>query len=282
MAAELRKLAQDLKLRGFDVGGSLLEDSAHSWEKAGLIPNELQSVVPLAEARSLKNPEVKTDAEIPLGNVISEYKKGPLTPELVNSTWQNLWKIWGERVNHTFQVPTCDRTTGELARLQQERKAILLIPDELYTPKGLVLLGHMFPELGRLSVDYIDHTYITNDTDKGGSIDIEMFDESNSYNEKQAQRVIEKQGRNPQRLATYIVGSQFNKLLTGYYFDEGRRFSLLSGSQAGKAFPAYGLQEGKALLVQFSDNGFLFISWLSDDEKHIRDRGIRSEGVKRV
>ena len=41
-----------------------------------------------------------------LGRAISEYNKGHLTPELVNTTWQTIWKTWGESDSHTFQVPS--------------------------------------------------------------------------------------------------------------------------------------------------------------------------------
>lgn len=52
MAAEVKKLARELRSRGFSVGAHLLEDSAHSLNEAGLIPDELPAVeVPKALSR---------------------------------------------------------------------------------------------------------------------------------------------------------------------------------------------------------------------------------------
>ena len=76
-----------------------------------------------------------------IGPAIAEYKFQPLTPELVNKTWQTLWAEWGKRIGKTFDVPVCDRTIKELAKLQKENNAVLLIPDNV----SLVDLGKMFP-----------------------------------------------------------------------------------------------------------------------------------------
>lgn len=97
---------------------------------------------------------------------ISEYKEGPLTPELVNVTWQKIWKKWGENVSHTFQVPSCDRTPEDLAKLQKEGKTVLLIPDEVYTKEGLVLLGRIFPKMQSWSVQ--EGTTVVNKDNNGG------------------------------------------------------------------------------------------------------------------
>lgn len=172
-----------------------------------------------------------------LGLAILEYSKESLTPELVDTTWQTIWKTWGESVSHTFQVPSCDRTSEELAQLQREEKADLLVPDELYTKEGLVLLGRIFPKMRSWSVS--EQTTVTNEHNKGGSIDIEMDLDSPHRNtgEKQAMDILRKERRTGQRLATLIVGSQFSKLSTDRYLDEGATWSRLPGSRlAGASF----------------------------------------------
>lgn len=208
-----------------------------------------------------------------LGHAMSEYKKGPLTPELVNSTWKAIWETWGQRVNHTFQVPSCDRTSEELTQLQKKGKEILMLPDELYAKDGLVILGRIFP--------FMDNNWttreiaeITNEHDKGGSMDVEMgFRTLNTNsNEIEEMDIHKKENRIGIRLATYIVGSQFSKLLTGLYFDEST-WSPIRGSRTGRdrldaGFDSYGrLVVNSPPLTRQINRGM----W-----------GVRSEGVKKA
>lgn len=209
---------------------------------------------------------------IVLERAILEYKKESLTPELVDTTWQIIWKTWGDRVGHTLRVPSCDRTTKELEKLQKEGKAILLVPDELYTKEGLVLLGRMFPKMRSWSVS--EQTTVTNEHNKGGSIDIEMDLDSPHRNtrEKQAVDILRKEGRTGQRLATLIVGSQFSKLSTDRYLDEGATWSRLPGSRLG----------GLILHARFCSDGRLDVRWHLGRESHGPRLGFRSEGVKKA
>lgn len=224
----------------------------------------------------VKTPAIEREMEMSLQNAVSEYKKGPLTPEHINDFWQAFWRN-GEEVlsqkgiDHSFQVPTCDRTVEELAELQKENKGVLLVPDELYTQKGLILLGNMFPKMESWVVQ--EGTKVVNNTDKGGSIDIEMnLDSPNrDTNEKQTLDVIEKQRRSPQRLSTYIVGSQFSKLLTGHYFDE-ETASRLPGSR----------DDGSLLGARFFSDGYLDVDWPLLPKNRSPFWGVRFEGVKKA
>lgn len=197
---------------------------------------------------------------------IAEYQAKRPTPEIVNKTWQTLWKVWGERAGQKFNVPSCDRTTEELAQLRKENKAVLLIPDNL----DLVTLGKIFPEAKSWAVS--EGTTVAEQS-KGGSIDIEMDLNSPHRNttETQAKDLLKSQGRDGQRLKTYIIGSQFSKLLTGHYFDENS-WSRLPGSRHG----------GCMVGASFRSGGNLYV----DSGLYPRDRfpgmGFRSEGVKKA
>lgn len=81
---------------------------------------------------------------------IKEYKAAKVhTPELINNTWAGIWRVIGERVDFKYLVPACDRTTEELVDLRIKNRANLLLPDDIYTPDGLVRLGRAFPLMGK-------------------------------------------------------------------------------------------------------------------------------------
>ncbi len=95
----------------------------------------------------------------------------------------------------------------------------------------------MSPKMQSWSVS--QGTSVINGDNKGGSIDIEMdIDSPNrNTNEKQTVDMLKKEGRKGQRLATFIIGSRFSKLLTDHYLDEGSTLSRLPGSRSeGDAF----------------------------------------------
>lgn len=197
-------------------------ETVASWlkERGSDIP--LSSIAAPVEKQAVKTPEADS-----IVLAIAEYEAKSLTPEIVNKTWQTLWKVWGETVGQKFDVPSCDRTSEELAQLQKENKAVLLIPGNV----DLVTLGRIFPQMVSWAVS--EGTIIAEQS-KGGSIDIEMDLNSphRDTTEAQARDLLKSQGRDGQRLKTYIVGSQFSKLLTGHYFDENS-WSRLPGSRVG-------------------------------------------------
>jgi len=204
---------------------------------------------------------------------IAEYKKSPLTPELVDTTWQTLWGEWGKRVRGTFDVPSCDRTPEELAQLQKENKAVLLIPDNL----DLVMLGNMFPEMKRRAIQA--ETTVTDEQSTGGCVDIEMDIESPHGNttEDQAIESLKLQGRNGQRLKTYFIGSEFSKALTGHGFDNNT-FSRLPGSRSKYIYD----REDRMMYAPFFTIGHVphdVLLFPHDHQPHI---GFRSEGVKKA
>lgn len=204
-----------------------------------------------------------------IGPAIAEYKSQPLTPELVNKTWQTLWTEWGKRIGQTFDVPACDRTTEELVKLKKENKGVLLIPDNV----SLVDLGKIFPQMQNWAVQ--EGTTVGNDHNKGGSIDIEMDLDSPNRNdtERGAAFSLEEEERNGQRLTTYIIGSQWSKLLTNHYFDENTFSSRLLGSRS----------DGSLVYAGFHSDGRLRVRvhWGLGNVMPDPRIGFRSEGVKK-
>ena len=239
-------------------GAKLMEDFAESLEKQGLLPKKL------AES---KIPHVgEEQSQDVIRKAIAEYRSQPHTPELVNTTWQTLWVEWGKRIGETFGVPQCDRTAEELVQLQKENKAILLIPDNV----DLIMLGKMFPQMRSRAVS--EGTTVT-EPNKGGSIDIEMDLDSPHGNttEDQIKDFLEQQERDGQRLKTYIIGSQFSKLLTAHYLDENTT-SRLPGSR----------REGGMVHAYYHSGGRLHVDSPLPPQDHNPQMGFRSEGVKRA
>lgn len=235
-----------------------------------LVSADVKDPGPKIEVFSAATPIEKSVVEIPeanlIGLAIAEYKKSPLTPELVNTTWQTIWTEWGKRIDQKFEVPLCDRTSEELAQLQKENKAVLLIPDNV----DLVMLGKMFKQMKSRAVS--EGTTVT-ETSKGGSIDIEMDLDSPHADttEAQANNFLKQQGRDGQRLKTYIIGSQLSKLLIGHYFDENS-WSRLPGSRCG----------GCMVAARFHSDGRLVVISVLHPQSRGPFVGFRSEGVKKA
>lgn len=207
---------------------------------------------------------------------VQEYQAaGVHTPTLIDHTWQEVWKVIREAVGHRYQVPSCDRTTEELAQLRKENKANLLLPSDIFKPEGLVRLGRVFPLMNSSVTNPGVAARISHSSYEGDSIDIEMAHDApyrtrQGYNEQQLREKIAGDGRVGMRLPTYIVGGQFSKLLTGHYFDENT-WSRTPGSFRG----------GRALLAVFDPDGSLVVDgW--GPSLQLPVLGGRSEGVKKA
>lgn len=143
------------------------------------------------------------------------------TPEDITNLWDVIWQIWGRRGDILPAVPHLKAKQHELAELEEEGKMFVYLPYELVSPgqSKYLLLNKIFPETatnllknsGSMEDEY--HRY--------GWIDIEASIETPySYTtETELTRLFSSQNRAGQRLSTYIIGSQFSKLITGHYFD---------------------------------------------------------------
>lgn len=237
-----------------------------------LIPSRIETstavVTPVLQDRKLRDV---------LSLFVQEYRDAKVhTPELVNRTWQDMWGEIGRTVDFTYQVPSCDRTAEELAKLQQEGKAVLLLPDDIYTPEGLVRLGRAFPLMRSWTTNPEHAAKILYGSSIGGSIDIEMsldapYRTTKGYRQKELVDKIAADKRAGQRLPTYLIGSQFSQLSTGHYFDEN------TWSRLPESF-----HEGSMLDANFDSDGEVSVNDYWDPDFQDPDLGGRSEGVKKA
>lgn len=192
---------------------------------------------------------------------IKEYKFQTLTPNLVNSTWDLIWDVLADRApGYRFKTPLCDRSGPELNQLRREGREVLLPPDEIMTPEGLIVLGKFLPHKyapNGILWPISSILEIQNFDKLGGTIDIEMGNDKNSnLSQGEFSRLIEKQGKKGQRLQTYILGSFFNNLLNGSYFDSNFSASRLTGSlYKGHAIGALSSDEGNIVILPNLDSG---------------------------
>lgn len=272
MAAEIDRLATDLAERYPKVAVKLYEVAAFA--RSSGVPEELSKPGVVVVTPALQDRQLR-DALRPF---VQEYRDVRVyTPELVDHTWQNMWRVIGQIANFTYQVPACDRTKEELAQLQEKNRAALLLPSDIYTPDGLVRLGRAFPLMRSWTTDPKKVARISHGSNNGGCFDIEMnldapYRTSRGYNQKELVAKIAADTRAGQRLPTYFVGSQFSHLLTGHYFDENT-WSRLPGS----------FFEGGMLGASFfgSDGGVSVSDGWNAEGQHPHLGG-RSEGVKRA
>jgi hypothetical protein len=177
-----------------------------------------------AEHLSPNNPE-KTREEY--SKSLQEYRKAwnenSLTPEVVNNFFKFFWNVKTKEagMNRQFYVPTCDRTTEELAALKAENKMVLLLPDEAMSKEGLAKL-----KLVTANSPY-EH-----ESEKGGCVDVEMDARAPHMDipRREIDDFLTSENRKGQRLSTYFVAREVGRALTGETFDE-RNWCVLSGTK---------------------------------------------------
>lgn len=221
-----------------------------------------------------------------LRSFVKEYATAKfLTDDLIEHVWQGMWGEIGQAVAFKYQVPRCDRGLAELTRLPKEKKAVLLLPDDIYTPEGLVRLGKAFPLLRSRITDPKVAVKVSHRAGSG-CVDIEMsldapYRTSEGYNEWELAKRITADCRQGMRLPTYLVGSEFSQLLTGQHFDIADGLSTgsrLAGSfYKGNMLAACYDGDGR---VRMRNCGIFSVMWLPSDRS--RFIGGRSEGVKRA
>lgn len=218
-------------------------------------------------------PEIQT-AKSPdlLSQSLAEYKNKSHTSEFITSHWQTLWKVWGERVNLSLDIPPCDRTEEEVKQLEEEGRKLIYVPQQLSVQKDRHLLGQIFPKMSSYSVE--ENNPIGNETNAFGWLDIETSIDSPNVNstEEELKQLFKSQKREGLDLNEYIIGSQHAKLTKGRYFDEGLTLSRLLSSR----------DEGRVVHAYFFSDGRLRVRWdLSRLDRYPRIGG-RSRGVKKA
>lgn len=210
-----------------------------------------------------------------IASCIQEYQSKLHTPELIDNIWQGFWEKAGKMVNHKYQIPRCDRTVDEIAQLEKKQRMVLLLPNDIFTHDGLGRLGKIFPFKMNWTTDQKEALKIFHISTKGGCFDVETSlvtpVDYVLHNESGLIKKIEKEGRSGQRLSTYIVASEFSKLVTmGHPFDEKSfgTWSRLPGS----------LYEGKVLGARSDSNGYIFD--LCNPDESSSSLGGRTESKK--
>lgn len=261
-------------------GISAVEKLVSDLQRKGKLPTKFPN--PGARQPLSRTPEavssVVRDKELrdSLRPFVAKYKSAGIhTPGLIDDTWGNMWKVIGEAVNFAYKVPHCDRSPGELAELKVQNRAALLLPDDIYTPEGLVRLGKAFPLMRSRITEPSQAGNILHKWDTGGCIDIEMSPNApyRGYTQEELLVATNKAGgRYGQRLPTYLIGSQFSKILTEHYFDEKTGSRLLGSSLKGIMLASGGFFNDGRMSI---DNG-----WLVDGRNP--SLGGRTEGVKKA
>jgi hypothetical protein len=216
-------------------------------------------------------------------NALSRYKDSwnndTLNPQMIDDTWDAVWFMMCEEAKQDLDlhIPPCDRSPKELSDLRSHNRGIVLVPDEIMSEGGFAILANLLPEL----VKPLSKSGIRNYSDKGGCVDVEMDIEPPYRNERSRDMLttFSNQGREGQRIQTYVAASYFSRLLTGRHFDQGTGIeSILLGTY----MPAPGRSDRKSPLeaTRRTKDGNLdfFPGTLTKRYPFV---GFRSEGRKR-
>ena len=201
-----------------------------------------------------------------LKQAIEEYKRGPVTPDVVTNYWKAKLP--------DLAIPACDWSPEQVQAPMKDIKGNdvpgILVPD---TDKiSLPLLGRRYPSMVSYSVR--EDTPVTDTHETRGYVKVyAAIDSPNRVTtQSQLEKFAEKEGYLGQRLRTYILTSQASKDLTGKYFDEGDTSSRLLGSRDG----------GSVIDARFRRNGYLTVHWDLRPDAHGPDLGGRFEEVKKA
>lgn len=216
-----------------------------------------------------------------LTQAIEEYKRGPLTPELVTKYWREKFRIDGAKAGVNIEVPDCDWTTEEIQKPMVDVRGnpvpamMIYKPEQIKRVEGLILLGKMYPEM-EISPRLSNYTSLIEEFyDNTGWIKVETS--VNAPNLGVTQRELEvfaeKQSYLEQRLSTYIIASQASKDLRGQYFDSHGTESRLIGSYT-KDYDITAKCHGYS--------GCLNVSPLGAPNMSFRDLGGRFEQMKKT
>lgn len=247
---------------------------------------------------------------VSLNKTIETYSSNVRTPELISKTWQTIWRIWEKRAGIMPAVTDLRTTQKEINQIEKEGKMFIYLPRELAIPGNskYLLLNKLFPETrtGLLKNPFHE---ADDEYHMFGWIDIEANIETPwlSATTDELERIFSWQNRLGQRLPTYIIGSQFSKLVTDRYFDsqsvpstanEHRTFpikrtsSRLLGTRMGATLVRTTILPGghwinssnehnSPIEVRCNENGHISggISLDGKEERHAHIGG-RSEGTK--
>ncbi len=282
---EIRDINQQVGTE-YATGKSLIDNFVANLVKLGLYPRALSRSVeatsrqvreaPASAGQTGQSRESQTATDS-LAQLVREFNVGPLTPELVTSTFQEIWKVRGEAAGLELPVLPCDRTVEELAALVKTERRIGYLPERLMTQQDRSLLARMFPKLGNHSVQ--EGNSVTNEINRFGWFDYEASVDAPYRNttENQLRVAIDAEGKTLGRelvgmnVSEYIVAGEDSKLFAGRYLDqEGSIWARLLGSR----------DDDEVVDARFDSSGGLSVGWNLHSRTHSPALGGRSVGVK--
>lgn len=242
--------------------------------------------IPLPETSRVMEVFSESEELVPsFVNALNKYKDSwnneTLTAQLINDTWDAIWFMVCKNANQNFDlhIPRCDRSPGELADLRNHNRGIVLLPDEIMSEGGLATLANLLPEIAKP----LSKSGIKNYSDEGGCVDVEMAIEPPYRNRrpKDMQAVFSNQGREGQRIQTYIAASYFRRLLTGKHFDQetGTESVLLGTYIPDRHFGGHNIPDRPLLVTRRTKDGNLDV--FPGSVQIYPFVGFRSEGRKR-
>ena len=216
-----------------------------------------------------------------LTQTIEEYRKGPLTPELVTNYWRAMLRVDGARAGLNIEVPDCDWTEEQIKRPMVDIEGnpvpgmMIYFPEQLRGKEGKIHLEEMYPEMANSSM--YDRSLSITDTHKTtGWIKVEAAIETPNRNTRQKalEAFAKKQGYLGQRENAFILASKASKDLTGSYFGQRGRgtFCKLLGSPYAS----------RVMYALLNSDGNSYIFWLISPPDQSPFLGARFEEVKRT
>jgi len=257
----------------YATGIGLVNDFVNSLKRKGLLPEQFSE----SEVSSVVSPASKTPTAVEaqfadlISPAITEYKKGPLSPELVTKTFQTIWQERGKLIGVKFEVSPCPFTREELVSLEEKGLRLGYLPKTLATQESRHVLGEMFPKKQSRSVQ--KGNAATNDYNPDGWFDYEMSI-SAPYLGTTEKQLMKKLGQAKRQLLNenqYIIASQDSKLFAGEYLDEGSTWARV-GSRRG----------GALISSNFGSIGDLRVNWGLSPRDSSPSLGGRSSGVNRA
>lgn len=209
---------------------------------------------------------MRENRDLEARRILHNYQEAQL-PQQIWASWQGLWNIWGACAGmEDIQVSKCDRSEEEIQRIKKRGGLLIFVPKEMSAPEGFQILQKIFPEMdverseltANLKSQYQQHGWLEIES----SIDAPYTDTT----EDQLRKIFKEKGRTGAALNTYLVASQFNRLIKGFYFDQDHISSRLLGTSCGD----------KIVDARFGLEGNLIISSNLDPERRSRFVGGRS------
>lgn len=187
---------------------------------------------PRAERSQAENYSLFQKGMAPL---VKRYRREPRGLKLINEFWGGFYGVLGDIIGHSYQSPVCNLPQKYIDKAESRGGEFLLLSEDVFTADGLARLSKVFPFRITWTWDKKEFGKIFHSSERGGCVEIETqlntpFMIPGGRDEFDLRHKIESLGLLGQRLPTYIIGSEFIRLVVGHHFDENMTISRLLGS----------------------------------------------------